>query len=122
MSSYYLGESPTNDIPFDDLQTIQHFIVPNFATMSWEKIGHANSLKNFERLKDDSGSIYEDVMLYLHVPYCLSMCHYCNFNKFQYPFHQDDALGTYVDYLIKEVDYYLRLPYVQSRRLTAVEK
>ena len=120
MSSYYLGESPTNDIPFDDLQTIQHFIVPNFATMTWEKIGHANSLKNFERLKDDSGSVYDEVMLYLHVPYCLSMCHYCNFNKFQYPFHQDDALGTYVDYLIKEVDYYLRLPYVQSRRITAV--
>ena len=79
-----------------------------------------NALKNFERLQDDTGSVYDDIMLYIHVPYCLSMCHYCNFNKFQYPFHQDDALGTYVDYLIKELDYYLRLPYVQSRRLTSV--
>ena len=41
MNSYYLGDDPTNYIPFDDLQTIQHFIVPNFATMTWEKIGHA---------------------------------------------------------------------------------
>ncbi len=120
MSSYYLGERPTNDIPFDDLQTIQHFIVPNFATMTWEKIGHEQALKNFARLHDDTGSVYDDIMLYVHVPYCLSMCHYCNFNRFQYPFHQEDSLGTYVDYLIKELDYYLQLPYVQSRRLSAV--
>ena len=32
--SYYLGEKATNYIPFDDLQTIQHFIVPNFTTMN----------------------------------------------------------------------------------------
>jgi coproporphyrinogen III oxidase-like Fe-S oxidoreductase len=120
MSRYYLGPTPTNDIPFDDLQTIQHFIVPNFATMTWEKIGHENALKHFARLHDDSDAVYDDIMLYIHIPYCLSMCHYCNFNKFQYPFHEEDSLGTYVDYLIKELDYYLRLPYVQSRKLTAV--
>jgi oxygen-independent coproporphyrinogen III oxidase len=120
MSSYYLGENPSNYIPFDDLHTIQHFIVPNFATMNWERVGHQNALKNFKRLYDDSDSVYDDVMLYIHIPYCLSMCHYCNFNKFQYPFRNEDSLMAYVDYLIKEVDYYLRLPYVQSRKLTAV--
>src|ERR1043166_428176 len=120
MSSYYLGEKPSNYLPFDDLQTIQHFIMPNFATMTWEKIGHANALKNFARLQDDSGAVYDDIMLYIHIPYCLSMCHYCNFNKNQYPFRNEDSLGTYVDYLIKEIDYYLRLPYVQSRKMTAV--
>jgi coproporphyrinogen III oxidase-like Fe-S oxidoreductase len=120
MSSYYLGDAPSNDIPFDDLQTIQHFIVPNFATMTWERIGHQSALNNFERLNDDSDPVYDDIMLYVHVPYCLSMCHYCNFNRFQYPFHQEESLGVYVDYVIKEIDFYLRLPYVQSRRLTAV--
>ena len=120
MSSYYLGDQPSNPIPFDDLQTIQHFIVPNFATMTWEKIGHKNALKNFERLHDDRDAVYDDIMLYIHVPYCLSMCHYCNFNRFQYPFHEQESLGVYVDYLIKELDFYLRLPHVQSRRLTAV--
>ena len=118
MSSYYLGERPTNYLPFDDLQTIQHFIVPNFATMTWEKIGHENALKNLQRLQDDRDSVYDDIMLYVHVPYCLSMCHYCNFNKFQYPFREEESLGAYVDYLIKEIDYYLRLPYVQSRSMT----
>ena len=53
MSSYYLRDQPINPIPFDDLQTIQHFIVPNFATMTWEKVGHQNALKNFARLQDD---------------------------------------------------------------------
>ena len=120
MSSYYLGDQPGNVIPFDDLQTIQHFIVPNFATMTWEKVGHQQALKNFARLQDDRDPVYDDIMLYIHIPYCLSMCHYCNFNRFQYPFHEQESLGVYVDYLIKEIDFYLRLPYVQSRRLTAV--
>ncbi len=120
MSSYYLGDNASNYLPFDDLQTIQHFIVPNFGTMNWERIGHENALKNFARLQDDRDAVYDDIMIYIHVPYCLSMCHYCNFNKFQYPFRNEDSLMTYVEYLIKELDYYLRLPYVQSRRVTAV--
>src|SRR4029078_10437040 len=120
MSRYYLGEQPTNYLPFDDLHTIQHFIMPNFATKDWERVGHQNALKNFARLYDDSNKVYDDVMLYIHIPYCLSMCHYCNFNKFVYPIHNPNALDTYVDYLIKELDYYLALPFVQNRRLTAV--
>jgi coproporphyrinogen III oxidase-like Fe-S oxidoreductase len=120
MSTYYIGDRPTNPIPFDDLQTIQHFIAPNFATMTWEKIGHERALQNFQHLQHDRDAVYDDIMLYIHVPYCLSMCHYCNFNRFQFPFRDEDSLGQYVDYVIKEVDYYLRLPHVQSRRMTAV--
>ena len=120
MSSYYLGANPSNYIPFDDLQTIQHFIVPNFATMNWDKHGHQHALNNFKRLYDDSDPVYDDIMIYIHIPYCLSMCHYCNFNRFSFPFKNENALTTYVDYAIRELDYYLKLPYVQSRRLTAV--
>src|SRR5215510_4925644 len=120
MTTYYIGDNPTNYVPFDHLQTIQHFIMPNFATMNWEKIGHHNALNNFTCLHDDEDAVYDDIMLYIHIPYCLSLCHYCNFNKFAYPFRNEDSLSTYVEYLIKELDYYLRLPYVQSRRLTAV--
>ena len=120
MSSYYVGDNASNYLPFDELHTIQHFIMPNFATMDWERVGHQNALNNFKRLHDDSDPVYDEVMIYIHIPYCLSMCHYCNFNKFVYPFHNEEALDTYVEYLIKELDSYLRLPYVQSRRLTAV--
>jgi len=120
MSNYYLGNNPSNYIPFDDLQTIQHFIVPNFATMNWDKFGHQNALTNLTRLYDDSDPVYEEIMIYIHIPYCLSMCHYCNFNRFSFPFRNEDALSTYVDYVIKELDYYLSLPYVRSRKMTAV--
>ena len=120
MNNYYTGDAPTNYLPFDTLQTIQHFIVPNFATMDWDKISHQDALRNFSRLQDDTGATHDDIMIYIHVPYCLSLCHYCNFNKFAYPFHKEESLSTYVDYLIKELDYYLALPHVQSRRLTAV--
>ena len=117
---FYTGEKPSNYLPFDQLHTIQHFIMPNFATMDWHKISHADALTNLARLQNDDGAVYDDVMLYLHIPYCLSLCHYCNFNKFAYPFQNENSLHNYVEYLIKELDYYLRLPHVQSRRFTAV--
>lgn len=120
MNTYYIGDKPTNYVPFDQLHTIQHFIVPNFATMDWDKIGHENALRNLHRLDDDTDPLHDNIMLYIHVPYCLSLCHYCNFNKFAYPFRNEEALSTYVDYVIKELDSYFRLPYIQSRRLTAV--
>src|SRR5688572_9437729 len=120
MSNFYLGENAKNYIPFDDLQTIQHFIVPNFATMNWHKFGQENALQNFKKLDNDRDPMYDNIMIYIHIPYYLSMCHYCNFNRFAFPFRNENALSSYVDYIIKELDYYLRLPYVQSRRLTAV--
>ena len=120
MSSYYLGDNATNYIPFDDLQTIQHFIVPNFATMNWDKFGHQNALNNLSRLNDDNNAVNEDIMIYIHIPYCLSMCHYCNFNRFSFPFRNEDALSTYVDYVDQGTGLLPRLPYVQSRKLTAV--
>jgi len=58
--SYYLGEKATNYIPFDDLQTIQHFIVPNFATMNWDKYGHQTALRNLNRLQDDTDPVYDE--------------------------------------------------------------
>ena len=61
--SYYLGENATNHIPFDNLQTIQHFIVPNFAMMSWEKYGHQHALNNLTRLYDDKDPVYDDIMI-----------------------------------------------------------
>jgi coproporphyrinogen III oxidase-like Fe-S oxidoreductase len=88
MNTYYTGDAPTKYLPFDTLQTIQHFIVPNFATMDWDRISHQDALSNFGRLQNDKGSVFDDVMIYIHVPYCLSLCHYCNFNKFAYPFHK----------------------------------
>jgi oxygen-independent coproporphyrinogen III oxidase len=120
MSTYYLGDKPSNYLPFDDLQTIQHFIVPNFATMSWDKFGHQTALNNLRRLQDDTDPVYDDIMIYIHIPYCLSMCHYCNFNRFSFPFKNENALSTYVDYAIKELDFYLKQPFVQSRKLKAV--
>src|ERR1041385_5551168 len=88
--------------------------------MNWDKYGHQTALKNLQRLQDDRDPVYDEIMIYIDIPYCLSMCHYCNFNRFSFPFRNEDALGTYVDYAIRELDYYLRLPYVQSRKVTAV--
>jgi coproporphyrinogen III oxidase-like Fe-S oxidoreductase len=59
-------------------------------------------------------------MFYIHVPYCKSFCHYCNFNRFHYPRQDVERLEKYTDYLIREIDWYLAQPYVRGRRITAV--
>ncbi|MCP4655468.1 MAG: radical SAM protein [bacterium] len=119
-SDYYLGPNAGGYLPFDNLQTISHYIMPNFATLDWDAVPKREALANYRRLEDDEDAIYDDLMIYIHVPYCRSFCHYCNFNRSHYPRQKVERLERYTDYLIREIDFYLRLPYVRSRNLTAV--
>ncbi|SVD17600.1 uncharacterized protein METZ01_LOCUS370454, partial [marine metagenome] len=41
--------------------------------------------------------------LYIHIPYCIHKCGYCDFNS--HPIKYDE-MKTYVDALIVELDYY----------------
>jgi oxygen-independent coproporphyrinogen-3 oxidase len=45
-----------------------------------------------------------DLGLYLHFPYCLSKCPYCDFNS--YPLESADQLSNYISALYKELDIY----------------
>lgn len=50
-------------------------------------------------LPDDAGP---DVLgLYLHIPFCTSICHYCNFNR---GLLDDDLKRRYIDALRREID------------------
>ena len=39
--------------------------------------------------------------LYIHIPFCIRICNYCDFYKMM---ANDDAKAKYIDYLIKELD------------------
>ncbi len=41
--------------------------------------------------------------LYLHIPFCTQICHYCDFNKF---FIQNQPVDGYIQSLLKEMDLY----------------
>lgn len=120
MSKLYLGPDPTRPIAFDGVNTVSHYIMPNFATMEWHRVSDEQVEANIQSLRDPGGNLNDDLMMYIHVPYCKSFCHYCNFNRFHYPKQEADRLETYTDYLIKEISWYMDQPYVQARNFTGI--
>lgn len=118
---YYLGEDPLQVHPFDDVNTCPMYIIPNFGTLDWEKPSPEDVARNMRRLHDSEGALYDDLMMYIHVPFCTSYCHYCNFARDRFPWRDHSVLDSYTDYLIREIDYYLdELPYVHTRRFSAI--
>ncbi len=117
---FYSGADAPRPLPFDGVMTVSHYIMPNFATMDWHQVDPAQVDANIASLSDPGGNINNDMMMYLHVPYCKSFCHYCNFNRYHYPKQDEERLEKYTDYLIKEADWYLDQPYVQARNFTGV--
>ncbi|WP_445283524.1 coproporphyrinogen-III oxidase family protein [Streptomyces sp. DSM 118148] len=117
---YYLGDNPSRPVPFDGVMTVSHYIMPNFATMDWHQVPREKVIENIHSLQDPGGNLNDRIMMYIHVPYCKSFCHYCNFNRFHYPKQDSERLERYTDYLIKEIDWYMRQPYVQAREFTAI--
>lgn len=45
----------------------------------------------------------ETIGLYIHIPFCEKMCHYCNFLTFA---RQEHKINDYINYLIKEIALY----------------
>ena len=43
------------------------------------------------------------IQLYLHIPFCIKKCHYCDFLSFS---ADEDVQEEYVDALIREIEYY----------------
>jgi len=119
--TYYLGDQVATEHPFDEVNTCPIYIIPNFGTLDWDKPTPDAVAAHMQRLKDAEGALNDDIMIYVHVPFCTSYCHYCNFARDRFPWRDHAVLDKYTDYLIKEIDYYLEeLPYVHTRRFTAL--
>lgn len=55
--------------------------------------------------------------LYIHVPFCIKKCRYCDFVS--YPYREDDATA-YLDGLLREMEIYSASPAVQERKISTV--
>jgi len=74
-----------------------------------------------KRLNDAEGALNEEIMMYVHVPFCTSYCHYCNFARDRFPWRDHSVLDKYTEYLIREIDYYMdEVPYVHTRKFTSM--
>ena len=119
--SFYLGASPIGYYPFREVNTCPLYIIPNFGTLEWDQPTLEAVQQSMKRLQDDSDAVNSDLTLYVHVPFCTSYCHYCNFARDRFPWRDHSVLDEYTDYLIRELDYYLeRVPYVLTRRFKAM--
>ena len=57
----------------------------------------------------------ENFSIYVHIPFCVKKCLYCDFNSGVYP---DYVIASYIDALLKEIDSYK--PFLFQRRLASV--
>jgi coproporphyrinogen III oxidase-like Fe-S oxidoreductase len=120
MTRYYYGTGATDYLPYDRIHLISHYIMPNYCTLDWDRIPASRVQQNLQQLQDSSGAVYDDIQMYIHIPYCPYFCHYCSFTRRHLPRHDDSELKRYIELLIREINYYLKLPYVASRRFTSV--
>jgi len=59
----------------------------------------------------------EPIGLYIHIPYCLSRCHYCDFNTYRFDAAEADQ---YLEGLGSEIDCYGAMEAVHDRRVCSI--
>lgn len=59
----------------------------------------------------------EPFSLYIHIPYCISKCPYCDFNSHVVP---DIPEACYTDALIQELSHYARLDHWRGRKVQTI--
>jgi len=64
----------------------------------------------------------EDISLYIHLPYCIKKCPYCDFNS--YAVNSNDDLGeketNYTKALLSEIKYYSQVEQLCSRNVVSI--
>ncbi len=59
----------------------------------------------------------EPIGLYIHIPYCLSRCHYCDFNTYRFDAGEADR---YLEGLAREIDRWGAMEAVRDRRVGSI--
>jgi oxygen-independent coproporphyrinogen-3 oxidase len=67
-----------------------------------EAFGEANYVQALEQRRDGLGAKAHPLSLYVHIPFCESLCYYCACNKIITKHHERGA--DYLRYLEREVD------------------
>lgn len=88
------------------------------TTIVWYPIIH-REVDEKEIWKDERGGITTDkgLGLYIHIPFCTSICPFCPFNKYLWSEEKEKA---YVKALKKEMDLYSKFPLVRETEVTSV--
>ncbi|OFY64000.1 MAG: hypothetical protein A2V64_12375 [Bacteroidetes bacterium RBG_13_43_22] len=78
-----------------------------------DEIVFKQHIPSYKSLEENFSDINE-LGLYLHIPFCTSICPYCPYNK---EIFREDACTNYVYVVLKEIDYYL--PLLKNKPVTS---
>lgn len=76
---------------------------------------------DFVRVMKTPSSRKRQQMIYIHIPYCDSMCVYCPFYKVRYRSQSKEAIKQFVDCLLQELEQYSREPFFEKVRIANVQ-
>lgn len=74
-----------------------------------------NYISNEEELIDNP------VIMYIHIPFCKSICVFCNYYKVPIGLYSDHEIKTFVDAMISEIRFYASVLPEKKKKLTGVQ-
>lgn len=117
---YYYGEQATNPLPYNEISLNNWYNFPCEYVFDWNKIKRFEAKKNLLDLQVVEKGRNDKAQIYIHIPYCRSYCAYCVFTRERFAKQTYADFDQYVDYVIKELDCYLDMPYLKSMPITAI--
>lgn len=103
--------------PYQERQTVPLYFYPFLSTLS--SVADHNITREFERYLQEDKMQERETLLYIHIPYCKNICHFCGY------YHdvlneRSDILDRYVNKLILEINQYANYNYVKKTKISAV--
>lgn len=80
-----------------------------FFIIKGVKMNNINLIKTIEQTQ------YEDLSIYIHIPFCESRCYYCDFYS---SVINTDTVNKYINSIVKEISIYSKL--IQSKKIESI--
>lgn len=86
-----------------------------FPFITKEHAVDLNKLNYFKNILQTKRNSKKDAMIYIHIPYCLTLCSYCHCHRSLIPPGKriKDVLDDYLHYLYQEISAYANLEYIR---------
>ncbi|MBI3399646.1 MAG: coproporphyrinogen III oxidase family protein [Deltaproteobacteria bacterium] len=103
-------------MPYHERTALPSYFFP-FLSPNSDKATE-DDVEYFHQKLNEKCTSPRQALLYVHIPFCDSFCHFCTFYRIHTP--SIDAMESYVKVLKKEMQAYAKMPYIQSLKIESV--
>src|SRR3989338_11361932 len=100
-------------MPYDERTALPSYFFP-FLSPNSDKPTE-DDVEHFYQKLNEKCTSPKQALLYVHIPFCDSFCHFCTFYRIHTP--SIDVMESYVKVLKKEMQAYAQMPYIQSLKI-----